>query len=123
MTDKPNYNFNMDLKYDYLQKISVPEIVENNKEKWMNQSLCKVNDSVLRLGIFEGEFHWHKHDDDDEAFFILNGSLEIETEKGNFHLNEQEGVCIPKGVQHRPIAKKKTIVLMVENLGIKPAGD
>lgn len=123
MTDKTNYVFNMDVKYDYLQKISVPEITENCKEKWFNQSLCKVNDSVLRLGIFEGEFHMHKHDNDDEVFFVLEGSLELETENGNFHLGEKEGVCVPKGVKHRPIAKKKAIVLMVENLDIKPSGD
>lgn len=123
MTEKSNYVLNMDIKYEYLQKIDVPDIVKNCKDRWFNQSLCKVNGSVLRLGIFEGEFHWHKHENDDEVFFVLNGSLVIETEKGNFMLNEQEGVCIPKGIMHRPIAKEKTIVLMIENQGIKPTGD
>jgi len=123
MAEKSNYVLNMNIKYEYLQKIDVPDIVKNCKDKWFNQSLCKVNGSVLRLGIFEGEFHWHKHENDDEVFFVLNGSLVIETERGNFMLNEQEGVCIPKGIMHRPIAKEKTIVLMIENQGIKPTGD
>ena len=123
MAEKSNYVLNMNIKYEYLQKIDVPDIVKNCKDRWFNQSLCKVNGSVLRLGIFEGEFHWHKHENDDEVFFVLNGSLVIETEKGNFMLNEQEGVCIPKGIMHRPIAKEKTIVLMIENQGIKPTGD
>lgn len=113
----------MDIKYDYLEKIKVSEIVENCSDKWFNQTLCKVNSSVLRLGIFEGEFHMHKHDNDDEVFFILNGSIVLETENGNFELRENEGICVPKGVLHRPIAQNKAIVLMIENDGIKPLGD
>ena len=123
MAEKTDYILKMDIKYDYLQKIDVPDIVKNCKAKWFNQSLCLVNGSVLRLGIFEGEFHMHKHEHDDEVFFVLNGSIVIETEKGNFTLKEQEGVCIPKGILHRPIAKEKAIVLMIENQGIKPTGD
>lgn len=123
MTDKTKYVLNMNVKYDYLQKIDVPDIVSKCKDKWFNQTLCKVNGSVLRLGIFEGEFHWHKHENDDEVFFILSGKLIIETEKGNFNLKENEGVCVPKGIMHRPIAKEKVIVLMIENESIKPIGD
>ena len=123
MAEKTDYVLNMDIKYGYLQKIVVSDVVKACKDKWFNQTLCKANGSVLRLGIFEGEFHWHKHDTDDEVFFVLNGSLAIETEKGNFYLGEQEGVCIPKGIMHRPIAKEKTIVLMIENQDIKPTGD
>lgn len=113
----------MDIKYDYLEVIKAPEIIENCKEKWFNQTLCKVNSSVLRLGIFEGEFHMHKHGNDDEVFFVLDGELLMETEKGNFKLEKYEGICIPKGTMHRPIANNKTVVLMIENEGIKPIGD
>ncbi len=118
-----DYKFQMDVKYDYLEKIKVSEIVENCSDKWFNQTLCKVNSSVLRLGIFEGEFHMHKHDDDDEVFFVLSGSIVLETENGNFELGENEGVCVPKGIMHRPIAEKRAIVLMIENDGIQPVGD
>ena len=121
--NEKKYNLNMDVKYDYLEVIKVPEIIENCKERWFNQTLCKVNSSVLRLGIFEGEFHMHKHDNDDEVFFVLDGELLIETEKGNFKLLKYEGICIPKGTMHRPIADIKTTVLMIENEGIKPVGD
>lgn len=117
------YKLNMDIKYDYLEKIEVPEIVKNCKDKWFNQTLCKVNSSVLRLGIFEGEFHMHRHDNDDEVFFVLEGSLILETEKGSFELKQYEGICIPKGTMHRPVAEKKAVVLMIENEGIKPKGD
>lgn len=121
--NKNNYKLNMDIKYDYLEVIKVPEIIGDNKEKWFNQTLCRVNSSVLRLGIFEGEFHMHKHDNDDEVFFVLDGELLIESEKGNFKLKKNEGICIPKGIMHRTIANTKTIVLMIENEGIKPTGD
>lgn len=118
MEQKMDYKMQMDIKYDYLEKINVPEIVKECKDKWFNQSLCEVNSSVFRLGIFEGEYHLHKHDQDDELFFVIDGSIVLETEKGNFELGQFEGVCVPKGVMHRPIAKQKAIVLMIENTGI-----
>lgn len=123
MTRKLNYKLQMDVKYDYLEKIDVPQIVKNCTDKWFNQSLCNVNSSVFRLGIFEGEFHMHKHENDDELFFVIDGSIVLETENGNFELNQYEGVCVPKGVMHRPIAENKAIVLMIENIGIDPLGD
>ena len=123
MEEKLNYKMQMDVKYDYLEKINVPEIVKNCKDKWFKQSLCNVNSSVFRLGIFEGEYHLHKHDHDDEVFFVIEGSIILETEKGNFELGQYEGVCVPKGVMHRPIAKNKAVVLMIENIGIDPIGN
>lgn len=123
MEKKLNYKMQMDVKYDYLEKINVPEIVKNCTDKWFNQSLCNVNSSVFRLGIFEGEYHLHKRDHDDEVFFVIEGSIILETEKGNFELGQYEGVCVPKGVMHRPIAKNKAVVLMIENIGIDPIGN
>lgn len=123
MKRKMDYKMQMDIKYDYLEKIDVPEIVKNCTDKWFNQSLCLVNSSVFRMGIFEGEYHLHKHDNDDELFFVIDGSIILETEKGNFELKQYEGVCVPKGVMHRPIAKNKAVVLMIENAGIDPIGN
>ncbi len=123
MKQKLDYNMQMNIKYDYLEKINVPEIVKECTDKWFNQSLCEVNSSVFRLGIFEGEYHLHKHDHDDELFFVIDGSIVLETEKGNFELGQFEGVCVPKGIMHRPIAKQKAIVLMIENKGIDPIGN
>jgi mannose-6-phosphate isomerase-like protein (cupin superfamily) len=123
MIHKPDYKLHMDAKYGYLEKINIREIVDNCTDKWFNQTLCKVNTSVLRLGILEGEFHMHKHDTTDEVFFVLHGSITIETENGNFKLAENEGICVPKGVMHRPIAKQRAMVLMIENEDIEPVGD
>ncbi|MGL5682081.1 MAG: cupin domain-containing protein [Marinifilaceae bacterium] len=122
MEKKIDYNMQMDIKYDYLETIDVPEIVKDCTDQWFNQSLCNVNSSVFRLGIFEGEYHMHMHADDDELFFVIDGSIILETEKGDFELNKYQGVCVPKGVMHRPIAKQKAIVLMIENAGIDPIG-
>ncbi len=113
----------MNVKFDYLEKIEISQIISDCKDKWFNQTLCKVNSSVLRLGIFEGEYHLHKHETDDEVFFVLDGEITIETENDNFHLKQFEGICVPKGTLHRPISPKKSIVLMIENEGIKPLGD
>lgn len=120
---KHNYNQQMNIKFDYLEKITINDIVSDNTDKWFNQTLCAVNSSVLRLGIFEGEYHRHKHENDDEVFFVLEGGIILETENGNFELGQYEGVCVPKGIMHRPIVPSgKAVVLMIENKGIDPIG-
>lgn len=121
--EKHNYNQQMNIKFDYLEKITIKDIIDSNTDKWFNQTLCEVNSSVLRLGIFEGEYHMHKHEKDDEVFFVLEGSIILETEKGNYVLNKYEGTCVPKGIMHRPIVPEgKAVVLMIENKGIDPIG-
>jgi|SRR5574344_549278 mannose-6-phosphate isomerase-like protein (cupin superfamily) len=122
MEKKLEYNMQMNIKYNCLEKIDIPEIVRECKDKWFNQSLCEVNSSVFRVGIFEGEYHLHKHENDDELFFVIEGSIVLETDKGSFELGQYEGVCVPKGVMHRPIAKNRAVVLMIENKGIDPIG-
>ena len=117
------YNINLDVKFDHLELIDVPEIVRTNKEKWYNQTLTQVNDSVVRIGIIEGEFHWHKHDNDDEFFFVLEGKLIIELEDREIELNPGQGTTITKGVMHKPRAPQKTVMLMFESSNIVPTGD
>lgn len=121
---KYNYVTNLDVMFEHLQKIDIPQLVQNCKDKWFNQTLTKVNDSVVRLGIVEGQYHWHKHDNDDEFFFIIEGQLLIEIENNEtIELNPGQCVTISKGIMHRPIANKKTIMLMVETSVIQPTGD
>ena len=123
MTDSVKYVQQMDIKYDHLERIDVPEIVKQCKEQWFNQSLTKVNDSVVRIGIVEGEYHWHKHENDDEFFFVLEGRLFIDLEDQTIELGPMQGTTISKGVSHRPRAPKKTVMLMMETLSIDPMGD
>ena len=91
--------------------------------KWYNQTLCKVNDSVVRLGVVEGEYHWHKHDNDDEFFYVVEGELLIDLEDRTVALKPRQGFVVPKGVTHRTRAKERTVMLMVENAGIIPTGN
>jgi mannose-6-phosphate isomerase-like protein (cupin superfamily) len=92
------------------------------KERWYNQTLCQVNDSVVRLGVVEGEYHWHKHEADDEFFYVVEGHLLIDLEDRVIDLAPRQGVVIPKGVMHRPRAPQRTIMLMVETKDIVPTG-
>ena len=117
------YETRLDVKYDQLELIDVPAIVKANQHKWFNQTLTKVNDSVVRVAIIEGEYHWHKHDNDDEFFFVLEGQLLIDLEDKTIALNPWEGFTIPKGVVHRTRALVKTVMLMVETSEIIPTGD
>ena len=123
MAQQFNYVTKLDIKFDHLQKIDVPQMVRECKDKWFNQTLTRVNDSVVRLGIVEGEYHWHKHDQDDEFFFVLDGQLLIDLEDRTVALNPNEGFTISKGVMHRTRAPKKTVMLMVETNTIQPTGD
>ena len=123
MKDEFNYVTILNIKYNHFELIDVSDLVKQNKEKWFNQSLTIVNDSLVRLGIVEGEYHWHKHDNDDEFFFVLSGQLFIDIENRTIELNPNQGVTISKGVMHRPRAPKKTVMLMVETHCINPAGD
>ena len=123
MASKNEYNQQMNIKYEHLEIIDVPEIVTECPYKWFNQTLTKINDSVARLGIVEGEYHWHKHDNDDEFFFVLSGKLLIDLEDKTLELNPHQGVTITKGVLHRPRAPQKTVMLMVETATIDPIGN
>ncbi len=117
------YVTKMDVKFKHLELIDVPEMVAACTDKWFNQTLTQVNESVVRIGIVEGEYHWHKHDNDDEYFFVLQGQLLIDLEDRTIELNPNQGVTISKGVMHRPRAPKKTVMLMVETASIEPTGN
>ena len=118
------YETHLDIRFDPLTVVNVPALVAAVRHPWYNQTLCKVNDSVIRLGVFEpGEYHWHKHDEDDEFFFVLEGRFIIDLEGRTIELKPQEGFVVPKGVVHRTRAPQRTVVLMAETAAIVPTGD
>lgn len=123
MTEQFPYVTNLDIKFKHLELIDIPTIVKDCKDKWFNQTLTKVNDSVVRIGIVQGEYHWHKHDNDDEFFFVLEGQLLIDLEDKTIELNPGQGVTISKNIMHRPRAPYKTIMLMMETSAIEPTGN
>jgi len=124
MADQPYpYATFLDIKFDPLTTVDVPAMVRAVTDRWYNQTLCKVNDSVVRLGVMQGEYHWHKHDKDDEFFFVLEGRFFVDLEDRTFELKPQEGVVVPKGVVHRTRAPERAVILMVETAAIVPTGD
>lgn len=118
-----DYHINLDDKFGTLQLIDLPAEIAAN-DPWFNQTLTTVNDSVVRLGIIEGEFHWHKHDGEDEFFLVLEGQLLIDIEDADtVTLDPHQGYTVPRGVVHRTRAPKRTAILMVEPAGVVPTGD
>jgi len=117
------YSTHLDVYYPQLQVVDVPALVAACTHRWYNQTLCRVNDSVVRLGVVQGEYHWHKHDDEDEFFYVVSGRLLIDLEGRTAELAPGQGFVVPKGVPHRPLAPEKTVILMVEGAGIVPTGD
>jgi len=117
------YDIHADVKYGPLEVIDAGRLAAECAEKWWNQTLCRVNDAVARLGVLEGEFHWHQHDREDELFFVLEGRLLIDLEGRTAELAAGQGFVVPRGVRHRPRAPRRTVVLMFEAATVTPTGD
>jgi mannose-6-phosphate isomerase-like protein (cupin superfamily) len=113
----------MKIESNHMEIIDINEIVENTQEKWINYTLSRVNNSLIRLGIFEGEFHWHHHDNEDEFFYVISGKLLLDINNETIELKPNQGYTVPRGVEHRTRAEEKTIVIMVEGDTVNPKGD
>ncbi len=123
MPNDDRYHTHLDNKYGMLTPIDIPAEIAAH-EPWFNQTLTQVNDCVVRLGIIAGEYHWHKHDREDECFIVLDGELLLDIEgKGTVTLGRHMGFTVPRGVVHRTRAQVKTVILMVEAATVTPTGD
>jgi mannose-6-phosphate isomerase-like protein (cupin superfamily) len=117
------YETRLNIFYKPLEIIDERALADACEYKWYNQTLCQVNASVVRIGVFQGEYHWHKHDADDEFFYVVEGQLLIDLEGRTVELAPRQGFVVPKGVVHRTRAPQRTVVLMFENAGIIPTGN
>ncbi len=117
------YAIRTDVKYGPLETIEAGRLADECTEPWWNQTLCRVNDAVVRLGVFQGEFHWHKHDREDEFFYVVEGRLLVDLEGRTVALGPRQGVMVPRGVVHRTRAEERTVALMVEAATVVPTGD
>lgn len=117
------YAIHTDVKYGPLEVAEVGRLADECAERWWNQTLCRVDDGVVRLGVLQGEFHQHKHDREDEFFFVLEGKLLVDLEGRTVELEPRQGLVVPKGVSHRPRAPERTVVLMFEAATVAPTGD
>jgi len=124
VADPPEYPYvnRMDVRFGPLEVIDEREISDDCRFQWFNQTLCEVNDSVVRLGVVEGEYHWHTHDDNDEFFYVVEGEFLIDLDGRTVALSPRQAFVVPRGVRHRPRAERRTVILMVEAKGIVPTG-
>ncbi len=123
MDTQAPYSINLDARYAPLELVDVQALVDACKDPWYNQTLCRVNDCVVRLGVMQGEFHWHKHDKEDEFFYVIEGRFVIDLEGRTVELTPRQGFTVPKGVMHRTSAPERTVILMIEAAGVVPTGD
>ena len=124
MADSEKYVISLDNRFGYLTVIDVPSLVTASTDQWSNQTLTQVDGSVIRLGIVQGEFHWHHHDLEDELFFVLDGELLVDLEDGRtVALQPHQGFNIPRGTRHRTRAPQRTVMLMMSAAGVVPTGD
>lgn len=117
------YETHLNVQYKPLEVIEERKLSDACRHPWYNQTLCQVNNSAVRLGVVQGEYHWHKHDADDEFFYVVEGELSIDLEGRSVSLAPRQGMVIPKGVLHRTRAQQRTVMLMVETSDIIPTGD
>jgi mannose-6-phosphate isomerase-like protein (cupin superfamily) len=117
------YDTRLDVRYEPLRVIDLADVGRLSAHPWFNQTLCRVNDSVVRVGILAGEYHWHKHDEDDEFFFVVEGRFLVDLEERTVELRPGQGIVVPHGVVHRTRAPERCVVLMVETAAIVPTGD
>ena len=123
MTDEERYSISMDVKFEPLELIDVPKLIRESEKEWQNFSLSEVSDCVVRLGVIHGEFHWHKHENEDEFFYVIDGLLHIDLEDKTVDLTSGQSLMVPKGVPHRTRAPVRTSILMVEGKTVTPSGD
>jgi mannose-6-phosphate isomerase-like protein (cupin superfamily) len=123
MSAEPKYSIHTDVKFRPLERIDIRHLAGTVHDKVFSQTLCEVNESVVRLGVIEGDFHWHKHDKEAEFFYVVDGMLLIDLESRTVELSAQQGFVVPQGVSHRTRAPARTIILMVERSTVVPTGD
>lgn len=121
--DQYPYDTRLNVLYNHLELIDEKALSDAAPHRWYNQTLCQVNASVGRVGVIQGEYHWHKHDHDDEFFYVVEGKLLIDLEGRTVELAPRQGFVVSKGGVHRTRAPQRTVILMVEDFGIVPTGD
>ena len=124
------YATHLNVLYPALHKFALDPLIAAVQDAWYNQTLARVNDSVIRLGVMQGEYHWHEHAADDELFLVIEGRFLIDLEPQAdgvtpgkvVELGAREGFVVPKGVRHRTRAPDRAVILMLETAAIVPTG-
>ena len=118
------YTTRMEPRFGALERIDVGALAAEVTEQWYNETLCEVNDSLVRVGVLEGEYHWHAHEREDEFFYVVEGRMVLELEgRPSVELGPLQGLVVPRGLRHRPVVPSRSIVLMIESATVTPTGD
>ncbi len=104
-------------------KINLAQKLATFADHWSPRTVAQLNDFDVMVVKAQGEFVWHKHDDTDDFFLVLKGHLTIELRDGNVELGPGELFVVPKGVEHRPVAKEEVHILLIEPSGTPNTGD
>ena len=105
-----------------MQKINFKEKFSAFTDHWSPKVITEMNDYQFKLVKVQGEFVWHHHDDTDEAFIVIEGSMKIEFKEDTIELNAGEMFVVPRGVEHRPVAENECKVMIVEPRGVTNTG-
>mgnify|MGYP000906850152 CR=1 len=97
-----------------MNKINIPEKLSLFTDHWNPRIIGELNGQHVKLGKFQGEFVWHKHDDEDELFYVLEGEFRMEFRDRSVELKKGDMLIVPKGVEHRPVAEHEVSVMLFE---------
>lgn len=104
--------------------IDVGENAAEITEPWSPVDVAYINDQVIRLALFHGEYHWHRHGEEDELFYVVKGGITIRLRaQPDVVLGEGQLCVVPKGVEHRPESPEPSVVLLFEPQVLKSRGD
>jgi len=106
-----------------VKKINLKSKFQKFTDQWSPKVIEEINDYQFKLVKIENDFTWHKHDDTDEAFLVIEGKMGIEFEDQTIELNEGEMIVVPKGIKHKPYADTEAKIMIIEPKGVTNTGD
>ena len=106
-----------------MKKINLKSKFQKFTDQWSPKVIEEMNDYQFKLVKIENDFTWHKHDDTDETFLVIEGKMGIEFEDQTIELSEGEMIVIPKGKKHKPYADKEAKIMIIEPKGVTNTGD
>jgi len=123
MTEQ-DYAIHYEPLFTTLQTMDVQALIDRVEEPWYNQTLIQIGEVLVRLGVMQGEFHWHSHAEQDEFFFVLDGLFRIELDDADaVELGPRQAFSVPAGMRHRLVVPIRSAVLMIEKAGVVATGD
>ena len=105
------------------QSINFSEKLNKYSDLWQPKVIAEMNDYQFKLVKIKGEFVWHEHEDTDEVFIVIDGSMSIKMKDETIELSKGEMYVVPKGVEHKPYAEHECKVMVVEPEGVMNTGD